>query len=242
MPSDMTAGVFAVVGNDAGRLESDFYPDPPGSFDREKIEVRSQSDNDAQTTFTSFTEDFDFEWQTGKLYASNVADNSSVVLTDDGDVIQREWTDNETSVVDFAYIPNQVFVVDKSKHTFAFDIVERLTGARVRRAEVDVRSFVDDFENPDVSSETVTDRHGNMDTATGSGTHVNQDQEFQRIRSDSKRSIQAYLKTGPSDHRNLNLHATENGYIRIYSPTNRTDEFLHFIVSDLWSYVTNIND
>jgi hypothetical protein len=241
MAFDMTAGVVGIVDGSSRVMNSEFNSDPPGEINREKIVVQGQGGNSVQSSLTALNQNSGPDYQTGTIYVNESVETESMNLTEDGEIESENQTIERTTGVEFSYIPNKIFVVDKKEHTFIFDLMNRLIGANVYQAEINVRDYTDRLDDPEITSETISDRPGNVRNATGSGNVVDRDPQFSQMKSQSPRSSQAYLKTRQSEPGNINLQLTSSGVVRIYSGLGTTGEFLSFILEEIGMHINNDN-
>ncbi|WP_117368946.1 hypothetical protein [Natrarchaeobaculum sulfurireducens] len=222
----MQSGILGTVSGNIGNLESFISEREEGQFSlRKAIDIRNHIEGpQAKKTYFGYAaterliEADSFEFNKNQIHSS-------------------EERQKETILSEFIAVPDEFALVENSKGTFAFDIIEGNSNCTIDRIKINLEHLLDDLsENSSQWQVGFTDRGGNAENGVLYGEDVLDDQSTLDLISDSKIN-----QLGVSDlkHQGMTMKftITRSGYIQVYQPGNiNEEEFLKFIGERIQPY------
>lgn len=139
---------------------------------------------------------------------------------------------NESEVVtrhtNFAVVPGALVVVENSKGSFLYDVIDRAIGVTPTRVHVDLDGVLSEFPNASLWKVGFYDRERGAENGVLHGEDLQDDPAFsEHLASGAKNQLGMRVRVDGDEY---NLNVTESGYFEIYEPRElATKEFLHFV-------------
>lgn len=163
----------------------------------------------------------------GRAATQSLAERESVQLTDD-DVVVDGTDDVRTRHTQFASVPGEFVVVENSRGTFLFDLIESQTGGTVDRATLDLDAFLDALPDPQLWKVGFYDRDGGAESGVVHGDDVLDDGAFgAALESLPKNQVGVDTTFDDTEYK---LNVARSGYVEVYRPSDvDTAEYVEFL-------------
>jgi len=213
----MRAGVLGLPDTDFNPIES--YTDTTQVDDHTELtaclEVRQTVEQDGVTV------------QSGRAALQELDTEESVDIDPETNNISvSERVDVvKTKYTEFVLVPGSFVAVSSGSGTFAFQLISSATAsATIRKAEIDLDSFLRSYEGSSRSEEAETwqvgfyGNTGNAEKGTLYGDSVFGDSELgDVVHQLPKNQIGLDIEAGEED---IKMTASESGYVEVYQPSN----------------------
>lgn len=145
----------------------------------------------------------------------------------DGHIVSTQEPQISTYITEFVIAPDSFVVVESSSGLFAFDLLSQQTGASIKRGEIYLYPLLDDTEGESWQA-GFYGNSGNAENGVLYGENVIQSEAAEDLVFNSTIN-QLGLEELEYGELSVKMTATESGYIEIYNPDLKIDQFLEFI-------------
>ena len=158
------------------------------------------------------------------------------VQIDEGEITVYERPQRVTSYTPFLAVPGEAVIVGNGAGTFAFDLIGSQTNTTIGRAELDLGSFVSDFEEVDPWQVGFYGSLGNAENGVVYGNQLLEDEELAGLLGDS--NINQLGLEFTYDDAMIKMRMSESGYIEVYQPSSyESEEYLQFVLDEILPYI-----
>lgn len=213
---NMQSGVLALVDGDFDELQSVTKTRTEGPYELKSVIEYTRTIEGPGDTVA-------FE---GRAAVQRVESQDQVKITEN-QVVETEENEKVTYSTEFVIVPDGFAFVGDSSGVFAFDLLEKETGVKINRAELDLVSINDDYSDAETWQAGFYGNDGEAEKGVVYGESVMGDTDLGDVLSHSRLN-QLGLEFDMGDFY-VKMTSAESGYIEIYTPDNfETEEFLEF--------------
>ena len=214
----MEAGVIGIVEENFDSLQSFTDTRRKNGFKLKRgLQIkRRYSDPDGRTIVA------------GRAAIEKVEEEEEVSFQD-GEIIAREKPMKRGYYTNFVTVSGSFVIVSSGKGSFAFDLISEQVGTSIERAEIDLSNLTKNIDHANPWQIGFYNNSGLAKKGTVYGEELLNDSEIGEVFKRSENNQLGLLFSGVNGEE-IQMTATESGYVEIYQPSSYdTEDFIQFL-------------